>query len=169
MRDTTRSRGGSSFRRESRRHRGSQQVASTTDTPRPLGANHAAATLLERLVPSDLDLRDGPARLRLAVKSGDQVDVLLDGNGGRVVEPDRTPDALLRADAETWERVVRALPAGLSAFGRGRLEIRNNLHIGVNLLAATSGSRDPARLRFETVRTKRGAISTLQAGEGPPV
>jgi pimeloyl-ACP methyl ester carboxylesterase len=144
-------------------------VASTTDTPQTLTANRAAEMLLERLLPRDLDLPDGSARLRLSVTGGDEVDVHLDESGGRVQAPDGTPDALLRADEATWERVVRDLPSGLSAFGRGKLEIRSNLHLGVNFLASTSGSREPGRLRFETVETKRGAISTLQAGEGPPV
>jgi pimeloyl-ACP methyl ester carboxylesterase len=57
----------------------------------------------------------------------------------------------------------------MAAFAAGRLQIRHNLHLGVNFLAATSGSRDPARLRFQTVQTKRGAISMLAAGSGPPV
>jgi pimeloyl-ACP methyl ester carboxylesterase len=125
--------------------------------------------LLERLVPEELDLPDGKARLRLAVTGGDEVDVLLDGEGGAVSEVEGRADALLQADAETWERIVRDLPAGLDAFGRGRLEIRQNLHLGVNFLGATSGSREPGRLRFETVETKRGAMSTLQAGQGDPV
>jgi pimeloyl-ACP methyl ester carboxylesterase len=103
------------------------------------------------------------------VKGGDVVDVLLEQTGGRLVEPDGQPDALLRADAATWAQVVRDLPSGLSAFGRGRLEIRHNLHVGVNFLSATSGSREPGRLRFRTVDTKRGAISTLQAGVGRPL
>jgi pimeloyl-ACP methyl ester carboxylesterase len=144
-------------------------VASTTDTPPRARANVAAGRLLERLVPSELDLREGQARLRLSVKDADEVDVLLDGGGGATAEPDGRPDALLRADAATWDQVVRDLPAALSAFGRGRLEIRQNLHLGVNFLAATSGSREPGRLRFETIETKRGAISTLQAGVGRPV
>ena len=144
-------------------------MASPTNTPPRLSANHAAERLLERLAPGDLDLRDGDARLRLEVKAGDAVDVLLDPAGGRLAEPEGRPDALLRADAATWEQVVRDLPAGLSAFGRGRLEIRHNLHLGVNFLSSTSGNRDPERLRFRTVDTKRGAISTLQAGAGPPV
>jgi len=149
------------------------QVASHTDTPRPArpnqGARRAAAILLERLAPEDLDLPNGSARLRLAVAGGDEVDVLLDGDGGAIDEPDGRPDALLRADPETWAAVVRDLPAGLSAFSRGRLQIRANLHLGVNFLAATSGSDDPGRLRFQTIATKRGAISTLVAGQGEPV
>lgn len=144
-------------------------MAPTTDTPPRSRANVAAELLLERLVPSDLDLRDGEARLRLAVKDGDEVDVLLNGGPGRIAAPEGKPDALLRADAATWDLVVSELPAALSAFGRGHLEIRHNLHLGVNFLASTSGSTEPGRLRFETVETDRGAISTLQAGVGRPV
>jgi pimeloyl-ACP methyl ester carboxylesterase len=132
-------------------------------------ARAAGEILLARLLPRDLDLPAGEARLRLAVKGGDEVDVLLDERGGRVADVSGTPDALLRADPATWAEVVRDLPAGLSAFGRGRLEIRHNLHLGVNFLSATSGSQEPGRLRFQTVETGRGAISTLQAGVGRPV
>jgi pimeloyl-ACP methyl ester carboxylesterase len=57
----------------------------------------------------------------------------------------------------------------MAAFAAGRLEIRQNLHLGVNFLAATSGSDDPARLRFQMVQTRRGAISTLAAGSGRPL
>src|SRR4051795_5650533 len=169
MRGTTRSRGGSWSLREFRRRQGSLLVASPTDTPPRTGANFAAERLLERLEPSELDLPAGTARLRLAVKGGDEVDVLLDADGGELAQADGRPDALLRADAATWEQVVRELPAALSAFGRGRLEIRQNLHLGVNFLAATSGEHAPGRLRFETIDTKRGAISTVQAGVGKPV
>jgi pimeloyl-ACP methyl ester carboxylesterase len=129
----------------------------------------AAELLLDRLAPEDLDLPEGGARVRLSVKGGGDVDVLLNAHGGSIVEADGQADAVLRADAATWDLVVRELPAALSAFGRGRLEIRQNLHLGVNFLAATSSDRDPARLRFKTVETKRGAISTLQVGAGRPV
>jgi pimeloyl-ACP methyl ester carboxylesterase len=144
-------------------------VASHAHTPSARTANPAAATLLERLDTGELDLRSGSARLRLVVRGGEGVDVLLDAGGGALADPDGRPDALLSADKATWERVARDLPAGMAAFAAGRLEIRHNLHLGVNFLAATSGSRDPARLRFQTVQTKRGAISTLAAGSGPPV
>jgi pimeloyl-ACP methyl ester carboxylesterase len=144
-------------------------VTSEAHTPTTESANPAAQVLLERLAPADLDLPAGRARVRLAVRGGDDVDVLLDPRGGTLAEPDGRPDALLRADAQTWSRVARDLPAGMAAFGAGRLEIRHNLHLGVNFLAATSGSDDPARLRFETVHTRRGAISTLAAGSGPPM
>jgi pimeloyl-ACP methyl ester carboxylesterase len=144
-------------------------VASHAHTPSARTANPAAATLLERLVPAELDLRDGRARLRLVVRGGGAVDVLLTASGGALADPDGRPDALLSADPATWERVARDLPAGMAAFAAGRLEIRHNLHLGVNFLAATRGNDDPARLRFQTIKTRRGAISTLAAGSGPPV
>jgi pimeloyl-ACP methyl ester carboxylesterase len=144
-------------------------VASPTDTPPRPRANFAAEVLLARLLPEDLDLPDGKARLRLSVQGGAEVDVLLDSGGGTLAEPAGQPDAVLRADEETWDHVVRDLPAGLAALGRGRLEIRHNLHLGVNFLAATSGNHDPGRLRFETIKTKRGGISMVQAGVGRPV
>jgi pimeloyl-ACP methyl ester carboxylesterase len=144
-------------------------VPSQTDTPPRNSANVAAERLLARLAPDELDLPDGRARIRLAVRDADAVDVLLDAHGGRVVEPDGRPDVLLSADAATWDEVVRDLPAGLGAFGRGRLQIRQNVHLGVSFLAATSGSREPGRLRFGTFETEVGAISTLQAGVGEPV
>jgi pimeloyl-ACP methyl ester carboxylesterase len=144
-------------------------VASHAHTPSGRTANPAAATLLDRLDAGELDLRGGSARLRLVVKGGEEVDVLLGAGGGALADPQGRPDALLSADEATWERVARDLAAGMAAFRAGRLEIRHNLHLGVNFLAATSGSRDPARLRFQTVQTKRGAISTLAAGSGPPV
>jgi pimeloyl-ACP methyl ester carboxylesterase len=103
------------------------------------------------------------------VREGGQTDVLLDASGGRVVDVRGRPDALLAADAATWERIARDLPSGMAAFGAGRLRIRHNLHVGVNFLAASSGGGDPARLRFKTYDTKRGAISTLAAGSGRPL
>lgn len=132
-------------------------------------ANPAADSLLDRLDPADLDLPDGRARIRLTVRGGGETDVVLDRTGGATAEPNGRADAILRADRATWQRVERDLPSAMAAFGAGRLEIRQNLHLGVNFLAATSGSTDPARLRFETFDTKRGAISTLAAGRGRPL
>jgi pimeloyl-ACP methyl ester carboxylesterase len=131
--------------------------------------NPAADALLERLDPSELDLPEGRARLRLVTTGGPESDVVLDAGGGRVAPAKGRPDAVLSADERTWERVARDLPSAMSAFSSGRLEIRRNLHLGVNFLAATSGSDDPARLRFARVRTGRGALSILSAGEGPPL
>src|SRR3954453_7439433 len=166
---TKRGHGDSWCRRGYRRHRGSLLVASASTTPGLEGANPAAEILLGRLDPAELDLPGGSARVRLAVRDGDEVDVILNGHGAELAAPDGRPDALLRADRATWDRIAANLPAGMSAFGRGRLEIRHNLHLGVNFLAATSGSREPERLRFQTIETKRGRITTLQAGAGKPL
>jgi pimeloyl-ACP methyl ester carboxylesterase len=144
-------------------------VASQAHTPSAAAVNPAARSLLERLAPADLDMPTGEARIRLAMRGGGETDVLLDNGGGHLAAPDGRPDALLRADAETWEQIERDLPRGMAAFAAGRLEVRNNLHLGVNFLAATSGNTDPARLRFQTFQTKRGAISTLAAGSGRPL
>ena len=51
------------------------------------------------------------------------------------------PDARLCADRATWARVARDLRGGMNAFRSGRLQIRDNLHLGVGFLAATSGAR----------------------------
>jgi len=131
--------------------------------------NPAAEALLERLEPGDLDLPAGSARLRLVTHATGEADVLLDASGGRLEEPQGSPDAVLSADTATWQEIARDLPSGMAAFATGRLAIRQNLHLGVNFLAATSGSNDPARLRFQTIETKRGAMSTLAAGSGRPL
>jgi pimeloyl-ACP methyl ester carboxylesterase len=73
------------------------------------------------------------------------------------------------ADAETWAEIARDVRGGMQAFRAGRLRVRKNLHLGVGFLAATSGVTDPARLRFETLRTKKASISVLGAGAGEPV
>ena len=53
----------------------------------------------------------------------------------------------------------------MNAFRRGRLQIRDNLHLGVGFLAATSGSTDPARLEMARVRTPLGDIAVARAGD----
>jgi pimeloyl-ACP methyl ester carboxylesterase len=57
----------------------------------------------------------------------------------------------------------------MAAFQTGRLRVRQDLHLGVGLLAATSGSAEAGRLRFAMVHTRRGRISTLEAGTGDPI
>ena len=127
--------------------------------------------LLDRFDPHVIDVRGGRARIRLDVSDGDSWDVLLRGPHAWLEPPlERVnPDALLSADTATWDRVARDLRGGMDAFRRGRLRVRTNLHLGVGFLAATSGMTDPARLRFESVDTSAGRLSTMQAGAGPPV
>src|SRR3954451_22868338 len=138
MPGTTRGRGGSSCGRAFRRRRGSRLMASATDTPAPSAVNPAVDALLERLDPRELDLR-GRQRVRLEVRGAGWTDIELDTDGGRVVESNGRPDALLSANAAPWKRIANDLPSGMAAFGAGGLRIRTNLHLGVNFLAATSG------------------------------
>jgi pimeloyl-ACP methyl ester carboxylesterase len=127
--------------------------------------------LLDRFDPNVIDVPGGSARIRLAIADGDSWDVRLRGSHARLEPPieGAEPDALLRADTATWKRVASDLRGGMDAFRRGRLTVRSNLHLGVGLLAATSGITDPGRLRFESVKTRAGRLSTMQAGQGPPV
>ena len=127
--------------------------------------------LLDRFDPHVIDVRGRSARIRLAVTDGDSWDVLIRGEHAWLEPPleELEPDALLSADGATWKRVARDLRGGMDAFRRGRLSVRSNLNLGVGLLAATSGITDPGRLRFESVKTPAGSISTMQAGTGHPV
>jgi pimeloyl-ACP methyl ester carboxylesterase len=108
-------------------------------------------------------------RVRLAVRDGDAWDARLAG-GDLMLEPagNAEPDATLTADAATWAEIAADVRGGMTAFQRGKLRVRRDLHLGVGLLAATGGAAD-GRLRFATVRTRCGRISTLEAGTGKPV
>jgi pimeloyl-ACP methyl ester carboxylesterase len=73
---------------------------------------------------------------------------------------------VITADSATWEAVADDVRGGMRAFQRGRLRMRGSLHLGVGFLAATSGTDEPGRLRFESLRTRSGRISILSAGTG---
>ena len=140
-------------------------AARTKAPPAPL------RKLVERFDDSVIDVPRRGARVRLAVTGGEAWDAVLDGDAPRL-EPapaDTAPDALLTADALAWERIARDVRGGMDAFRAGRLHVRHNLHLGVGFLAATSGITGPGRLRFQSVATPVGRISTLQAGQGDPV
>ena len=96
-------------------------------------------------------------------------DAIVDGAGARLAPAGGSPNAVLSADADTWEAVARDLRGGMQAFGAGRLSVRRNLHLGVGLLAATSGMREEGRLEFCRAQTRAGSLSYLQAGTGPAV
>ena len=117
-----------------------------------------------------IDVPSGSARIRLAVDGEGEWEAVID-DGAIELQPasDREPDALLSADWATWEEIARDVRGGMVAFREGRLSVRQNLHLGVGFLAATSAIADERRLRFESVRTRLGKISTLSAGEGDPV
>jgi pimeloyl-ACP methyl ester carboxylesterase len=128
------------------------------------------AALAERFDPDVMHVPGGRARVRLVVKRGRSCDAMIVGRRLRLREVDGSaePDSVLSADAATWTRIAADVRGGMEAFRAGRLQIRGNLHVGVGLLAATNGSDEPGRLRFEMVRARGfGSISVLSAGTGP--
>jgi pimeloyl-ACP methyl ester carboxylesterase len=130
----------------------------------------AIAALADRFDPDVMDLPRGRARVRLEVVGAKACDAVIAGRRLRLrgAREDARPDAVLSADAATWERIAADMRGGMEAFRAGRLSVRGSLHIGVGFLAATNGSNEPGRLTFDTLRTRGfGAISTLCAGTGP--
>jgi pimeloyl-ACP methyl ester carboxylesterase len=113
--------------------------------------------------------RDGRARVRLSVADGGSWDVVLERGGAQLTAPDGDAQATLTAALQTWTRIADDLRGGMDAYQADRLQIRRNLHLGVGFLAATSGVREPGRLRFRMVLTRSARLSTLEAGPGPPV
>jgi pimeloyl-ACP methyl ester carboxylesterase len=123
--------------------------------------------LCARLDPSAWDVPGDRARLRLVVDEIGEWDFVVNG-ASRALEPAEErlrPDARLCADRATWARIGRDLRGGMNAFRRGRLQIRDNLHLGVGFLAATSGSTDRPRLEIARVRTPLGDIAVARAGD----
>ncbi|HEY2602237.1 MAG TPA: alpha/beta fold hydrolase [Thermoleophilaceae bacterium] len=127
--------------------------------------------LIDRFDPEPFDSPSGDARVRLRVRNKAEYDVVIRANSARLepADPDKKPDAILTADQATWKQIGEDVRGGMDAYGKGRLEIRKNLHLGVALLAATSGMTDPGRLEFHRVKTRRCQISYVQAGTGSPV
>ena len=105
----------------------------------------------------------------MARSDGEDWDVLLADDRARIAPADGRADALLSADTKTWNEIAADVRRGMDAYQRGRLSIRRNLHAGVGFLAATSGATGPGRLRFRMVQTPGARLSTMEAGEGPPV
>lgn len=131
----------------------------------------ALETLASRFAPEDMDVPGGRARIRLEVTDGEDSDAVI-RDGELRLEPRRgrgDADARLSASTATWEAIAEDVRGGMEAFRRGLLRVRGNLHLGVGLLAATSGATEPERLRFDRVRTRHHDFSLLAAGEGPPL
>jgi pimeloyl-ACP methyl ester carboxylesterase len=134
------------------------------------GPPAAFASLVARFDPDVIDAHSGEARIRLVVDGDGEWDAAIEGDEISLVAPsDEQPDAILTADEDTWERVAEDVRGGMDAFRARRLSVRQNLHLGVGFLAATSNIADDRRLRFDSLATRRGKISTLSAGEGDPV
>jgi pimeloyl-ACP methyl ester carboxylesterase len=149
-------------------------VAATPTTPRQGGRRQAPAAfsvLAERFDPEVIDVRTDPAIVRLGVDAGGEWDAVISRGTMKLrsADHDVEPDATIRADAASWERIATDVRGGMEAFRRGKLRVRRNLHLGVGFLAATSGITEPGRLRFDAVKTGFGTISTLAAGTGDPI
>jgi pimeloyl-ACP methyl ester carboxylesterase len=128
------------------------------------------ATLTERFDPAVMDVPSGSARVRLKVSGEREWDAVISPHGIELAPADGSNyDAELSADAATWQGIAEDVRGGMSAFRKGSLRVRRNLHLGVGFLAATSGLVDPARLRFTSVETRAGKLSTLAAGRGSPI
>lgn len=132
--------------------------------------------LVERFDAEPFDAPAGRARIRLVVSDlGSEWDVLVDEDERRtearlVSAPARErADALLIADLATWKRIADDMRHGMDAFRQGRLSVRRDLHLGVGLLAATSGETGPERLELSRVETEAGRLAVLQAGAGEAV
>ena len=139
------------------------QEATMASPPRPL------QMLVGRYDSAAFEPHDGRARVRLGVGREAAWDALLDRGSARIARPDGDPDARLTADPPTWAAIAGNERGGVRAFLSGRLAVRRNLHVGVGFLAATTGINGPGGLRFRTVHTPRGRLSTMEAGTGPPV
>ena len=130
----------------------------------------ALQVLVDRYDGSAFEPQGARARVRLAIAEGDAWDAVVEDGAARLAPANGgAADATLTADARTWAAISADVGGGMRAFRASRLTVRRNLHVGVGFLAATSGVSGPGRLRFRSVVTPRGRLSTLEAGVGPPV
>ena len=115
------------------------------------------------------DERRRATRIRLVVQGKEPVDVVIEHGAAVIVEPRGRPDAELSAHAATWAELADDAGAAMSAYRRGRLVARHDLHAGIGFLAATSGAIGPGRLRFHTIPANGLRMSVMEAGTGPAV
>ena len=89
----------------------------------------------------------------------------------RLSEPARgQPDALLSADAATWEAIASDVARGMDAFRRGRLQRAAKPPPGRRLPGRHLGDgRGQAGCGSGGCERRAGAFSIIEAGEGPPV
>jgi pimeloyl-ACP methyl ester carboxylesterase len=134
------------------------------------GAPEVLSTLADRFDATAFDAPAGRARLRLRVTGDRDWDATVEHGLMRLTPANGArPDARLAADAATWRRIADDVRGGMEAFSRGKLKIRDDLHLGVGFLAATSGMTGPERLVLDRVATEHGEIALMQAGQGDPV
>jgi len=134
------------------------------------GSPEHLRALLERFDHEVMDVPRGKARVRLEVRGHGRWDALIERKQAKLATANgEKPDAVLSADPATWQAISKDIRGGMQAYRQGRLSIRQNMHLGVGLLAATSGNTGPGRLEFKRTRTKSGTFSYIQAGQGEPV
>lgn len=138
-------------------------------TVKLLAPPHAIERLVDRWDPEAFDARRRRTRVRLSVVGDADWDVVIEDGNAQLVPPGGRPDALLSADAGAWRQIAKDMASALDAYRSGRLAIRNNMHVGVGFLAATSERSDEGRLRFRSVTTRGPRISVMEAGVGPTV
>lgn len=129
----------------------------------------ALEELVARFSPDDMDVPGGSATIRVEVPDGDDCDVVLDDGEARLEAPSGRADSRLIADRATWKAIAEDAADGMVAFRRGRLKVRDDLHLGIGFLAATNGSEEPGRLRFGRTATANHDIAWCAAGQGPPL
>jgi pimeloyl-ACP methyl ester carboxylesterase len=129
----------------------------------------ALDTLVGRYDPDVLPLERDKVRIRLVVGGDGAHDAVLADGTARLEDAGGHADATLTADARTWERIAADVRGGMEAFRQRKLTVRQDLHLGVGFLAATSGMKEAGRLRFRTVPTADHRISLLEAGTGAAV
>lgn len=127
------------------------------------------ATLVDRYDDDVFQPTSRRLRVALTALEGGAWEVVLAGSAARIVPPSGHPDAVIAADTATWETIADEAGGAVSAYLRGRVSVRRNLHVGVGFLAATSGTTGPARMRFRNVGTRSARLSIVEAGDGPPV
>ncbi|HEX2129223.1 MAG TPA: alpha/beta fold hydrolase, partial [Solirubrobacterales bacterium] len=93
----------------------------------------------------------------------------LRGREARLEDARGESEARISAPDAVWHRLALDLRGGLGAFRSRRLLVRQNLHLGIGFLAATSAERRVDRLRFHSVDTPHGRISVMEAGSGEPL
>jgi len=128
-------------------------------------------SLATRFDASVLDGSEQNARIRAVVVNEGEWDIAIHGTELQIRRAIRGSvcDARLIADRATWLSIAQDARGGLAAYRAGRLIVRDNLHLGVAILAATSGFHDTRRVRFERVSTRSGTLSVARAGAGEPV
>ncbi len=136
----------------------------------PARADTPLEALVDRYDPTALFVPGGKARVRLEVTGVRSYDVVIQNRRASLRPASSSdPDALLCAGPATWAKLEGDVRAGMTAFRRGRLSVRRNLHLGVGFLAATTGSTEPGRLEFSRLRTECGELAMASAGTGRPL